>query len=505
MKPDQIIDIINEAEKLFPVDEWMISDLHIWPVIRQILGDSLLGVFDTQTNKSLLSKFKKYSGMLYSLLYEFLQMIYITFLNTLYFKRSHPADAVFFFNANNRTKAGDTWFVKEAHPVMEELKKRNISCRCIENVGINNFKKNRSEKSWLIPLTLYKKLYKIAVLFKKNDYPVNMKSFHDFISFLLDRGIDPSPYSIYRLKKFTAYLLYESRLLCNIFTKIKPRYVFIVCYYRFGWACNYTCYKQNIISVDIQHGVAGKLNYEYGRWTQVPAGGYELLPRYFMCWSRDDHNAISAWSSGNTYHDALITGNTWIDYWKYSRDDMVLRFDNVFRNFILKNNIKVFILFTHQILYGFPEWIMQAIKSTPDYFWGMRMHPCSTSKEISILKRMIKENRIGNIDYRFSSNIPLPALLKHTNIHVTGWSAVVYEAENYNIPSIVTHSIGASIYQTEIEKGICDTAYDKSGLFSKLSAASGRARNKINETQEGINTLSKALDIILALKDHANE
>ena len=34
MKASEVIDIINQVEDVFPVDEWKVNGIHVWPVIR---------------------------------------------------------------------------------------------------------------------------------------------------------------------------------------------------------------------------------------------------------------------------------------------------------------------------------------------------------------------------------------------------------------------------------------------------------------------------------------
>ena len=41
MNRREITDLINEIEEMFPVDTWVVDDIHVWPLIRIPLAMNL--------------------------------------------------------------------------------------------------------------------------------------------------------------------------------------------------------------------------------------------------------------------------------------------------------------------------------------------------------------------------------------------------------------------------------------------------------------------------------
>jgi hypothetical protein len=100
-----------------------------------------------------------------------------------------------------------------------------------------------------------------------------------------------------------------------------------------------------------------------------------------------------------------------------------------------------------------PKWVIAAIKSSPSsWLWLMRLHPGMTGRKAEI-EKLFQDSDCHNIEIDFATNIPLPALLTHTNCHVTQCSTVVIEAERFNVPSVITDSLGIDVFAEYIAKG----------------------------------------------------
>ena len=236
---------------------------------------------------------------------------------------------------------------------------------------------------------------------------------------------------------------------------INPRLVFMVAYYgEIGMALNLACNRLNIPSVDIQHGVQGDYHVAYGRWSKVPLTGYELLPKVFWVWSGNEHAAIEQWCQPvKEHHRPIVGGNPWLSMWKEPNYHIVIEYDKILIKLMNKQPGQFNILYTLQPGYDPPEWLLNFIREAPlTWMWWIRLHPGMAADKLRI-KELFANCRPNNIDIDNASIIPLPALLRHVNLHITQFSTTVIEAAEFGVPSIILDKDATLIYSKLIEYG----------------------------------------------------
>ena len=171
-----------------------------------------------------------------------------------------------------------------------------------------------------------------------------------------------------------------SRYFEKMFKAIGAKAVFFVCYYyMMPMAIINACKKLGIVSVDIQHGKQGKYHGMYSYWTNIPSGGYELLPNYFWCWGRESKNNIEK-SRQNSVdnHWSIVGGNRWLATWLEGKSDIFE--NNIAQNFneILSDKRKKILvslqLFNETI--PLPEHVIETMRHSPsNWLWLLRLHP----------------------------------------------------------------------------------------------------------------------------------
>ena len=107
MDRSEVMDLINEIEEKFPVDTWVVDDIHVWPLIRIPLAMSLykedMGSHGDNNTKPLFKKIApKISGIFSSLKAFILDREH----NESYKRK---ADVVFLSNSICRTKFNGGW------------------------------------------------------------------------------------------------------------------------------------------------------------------------------------------------------------------------------------------------------------------------------------------------------------------------------------------------------------------------------------------------------------
>jgi sugar phosphate isomerase/epimerase len=83
--------------------------------------------------------------------------------------------------------------------------------------------------------------------------------------------------------------------------------------------------------------------------------------------------------------------------------------------------------------------IFDLIRESPSAWrWWLRLHPCRLHEREEI-RSVLTERGLHNVLLDQATDLPLYALLRHMDVHLTEWSSVLLEAESFGVPSVVTH------------------------------------------------------------------
>jgi hypothetical protein len=131
--------------------------------------------------------------------------------------------------------------------------------------------------------------------------------------------------------------------------------------------------------------------------------------------------------------------------------------------------------------------------------WNFRLHPGQLRnfgrrrKELSAMCDPKKFNCVYEL-----STLPLPAILRHIDVHATGLSTIIMEAESFAIPSVATDLDVLGTYPDQVKSGIVIIAKDSQELIEgikKQLAAKPQLPFQINSFGH---SLSHAVNEILA-------
>lgn len=272
---------------------------------------------------------------------------------------------------------------------------------------------------------------------------------------------------------------YEA-LFSDILKSFSPKAVFFACYYSAqSMGLTKAAKGLNIRSVDIQHGKQGRYQGMFNHWSDIPTGGYELLPDYFWAWGEESrHNILDNNSGDIQAHTPIVGGNMWHAGW-ICEDYYEEPFDEVFASKV--ESADRIILYSVQpyedIDTLIPPHVQEAMKQSPkEWLWLIRTHPHGKNKIDEINARLEK---LGvTFDIETATNAPLLQLLKIIDAHITGWSSVVYEALAFGKWTILTHERGGIIYRDAIERGVIRLAMDAKALLSNLQDVFNRTAPK---------------------------
>ncbi len=290
----------------------------------------------------------------------------------------------------------------------------------------------------------------------------------------------------------------------NLLSIISPKALFLVCYYYpEAMALVSACRKNNITSVDVQHGKQGKYHGAYNHWTKIPAAGYECLPDIFWSWGHESaNNIVQGRAPGCNHHLPVVGGNRWLGKWVEGDESKSSSEDISFCENLTQYKKLIFVSL-QPIDQPVPEHLIQAILSAPpDWFWLIRPHPKQFKSKI-VFHELLEKYGIKNYDIDSASRCSLYLLLKNAHHHITCWSSVCYEALALNTPTTIVHPTGYALYENYIKKGFFNYAVTPDDLISSIDNffhdISAVRQTKYIETEKHI--AQKALGTILCSKE----
>jgi hypothetical protein len=442
MNRKELTDFLNSLEQKYPVNEWRLDGVDIWPIVKFNIFvqwrayhhrkyNSMLrkgGATDINNKpvppKSLLSSLKT--------LWQLKQKKETHFPLLLAGANSHRIDF-------------EGQFVNRYfQPVTEYLEDKKQDFLLVEYEPRLASKKYPSENH-LIFLDDYLPAAKFIQSLKLVAGPKTLKGFDEFFQEVRNKIPDVVKNKKYlkiisaRVKELKAYALVFDILI----QKHKPHRAIGLCYYNMAmYAMNYVAHKNNIGSVDVQHGSIGYTHPAYSSYSKVPVDGYNVMPKVFWCWDEASSRAIETWTQKQNFHKTVLGGNPWLTYFG-------LNDKNVY-DFPKKKKI---ILYTMQ--FNFPEtFIVEAIrKSSNEYEWWLRLHPRTGGIKHEMEEFLQKENIAEKVNLHQATQYPLQKILLNSVIHISRSSGSIIEAAQIGVKSIVINEIGVDNYRDYIESG----------------------------------------------------
>jgi hypothetical protein len=243
---------------------------------------------------------------------------------------------------------------------------------------------------------------------------------------LLDPSNDPLVFEYERLLK---------RINCKIVIGIQPSVEFCLAASRLG-----------IITCDLQHGLISDVNYyNINKRKKINHSGW---PNFVLCWDMESVLRLNKFS--NNAVSSFVIGNP-----SYLKESNICANKEYLNTVASKSDIKIQFLVTltfhnygfvfEDIYYndiGVPQNLVQIMKSTPDIFWRIRLHPVQRRfhyKRIDKLLKSIFQDQ-QNVDWEFASNVNFIDAIRGCNGHLTVSSASALDASILGIKTLFVGS-----------------------------------------------------------------
>jgi hypothetical protein len=432
MTPTEIRDVLGAIEDALPVATWHVDGVPVWPVFRIwfVFNNDEFAQRAASRPTSMLANIGRAAGR------------YANAAIRDFAHREHNAtgDVVFFTHTTCRVFQVDgRWYDQFCEPIAELLDQRGHRSVFLEHAPRNEYRIPRSRSSELVQPALSAIAIASGLAASSRVLPGEPELAAYFAKHHPDLRID---FAAVR-KRVLAVRPY-TRYFANKLARIRPKLAFVVNYYDLpAMAFVLACRELGIPSVDIQHGVQGDLHLAYSHWRNVPPTGYALLPTMFWCWTAADAATIREWSAPvERWHRPLVAGNLVLAKFMHDDDALVRIFDRDVEAKLGAVNV----LITLRPRGGLPPLMRAAIEAAPpSWTWWIRLHPAMLDERpaIEAAAATLGGRRVV-IDE--ATRLPLYALLRHMNVHVTEISSTVLEADQFGVPSVLCHPTGVEYY-----------------------------------------------------------
>jgi hypothetical protein len=502
---DDVLTFLNECEAKFPVAEWEIDGVHVWPLIRM---EVRIHIIHTMVLKSGAGEYAKRSPM--KILLSFAKR---AAKNYLQIKRDsemddtlNKRDVLFFTGGIGYVDYFGASFERFFDPFKMYFDKVGVSMLRLDS------SESYEEKRFSLSLYVKKKLnlvvaQKMFFPAKKTKRNIRLEKFEAFVAYANSCGVATASLKEDYLKVRVKKVLAAKTFFRGYLQKVQPTLVMVTNYYNdFSFALINECRDQGISTMDIQHGVQGRLHSAYGGWSSVPTSGFNVLPDYFWCWSEDDAREINSWSKSISRHVAIPGGNLFLGLIKDRSTEFFRKYQASFerkksRSSNLektKPNVLVSLqtnMTSDDVLGEVYETILGSVN---EYNWWVRLHPAMISGKNKLVA-LLENKGIVSVEIELATETPLYVLLQNMDVHVTHSSSVVLEATHFGVPSIVVSEYGLSLYKKEIDSGSSFFCKFSSEISFKLSELSLEINNRESKRQEPSFTTNRYLEELSSL------
>jgi hypothetical protein len=454
-----VVKFVLNLEKEFPVNNWKINGVHIWPFVRIRLYFFLIrknngihpedeelelsaqnpgSVPDFGRNNFLIRKVK----LFFSLISDSIRYFD-------WYRQLPKKENIFVGHMNHRIHYKGIMYNRffDSYIKMNEIEENSLFIEHGPKAGIS-----RANEKIILDTApgfeLFRSVLKLRrILYQRKTNELALKGYDKFIEFLnynnFSKGFS-NKFNLTGLKKelnkFYENVLYYD----DIFKRIDPKKVFVLCYYDFiGMATLVAANNRNILTYDYQHGGIGNFHLAYSHWNIIPPSGYKMLPKNFWVWDNNSFKVIHSWAKITNLYVAEVRGNIWIDYLNNSVEESLKESD--------------FILYALQPIDPgelFSKQIIHAIKSN-SFKWFIRFHPTQSEKEKKLITSILIENDLmTRVEIEKANLHPLPELIKSARIIVTHFSGCAIEASLMNKKTILLNELGRECYQGIINENM---------------------------------------------------
>lgn len=469
MNNKEFLDFIVRCEEKFAVSDWRFAGMHLWPLIRCCLFREVIknqAINNNAPKNSLKSFLFKVKARLKHTLYAIKD-----WRQTAYPLGKH--DVLFLGNGVTKSFFQEKWYDYLMEPLIEQHEKTGEKCLLLERGLYAKFPRNHKSilTKWIEEISGV-----CAIMAANFSFFKKKLASVDLILEELNHYVGSEvKFSHKILVRYILSTLCISYFFSLILAMTRPKKVYITCYYSItGLAMCFACAKRRIESVEVQHGNIFN-NFAYLRWMQSPEESYNTLPKVFLFWSMRDEKLFLESNSEKILSQCRyeVHGIPWLSFWQLNNAIVVSYLDLLRKKSV---NHRFFVLVTlRPDIFGNGEWdqLAELIRETKnEIFWFIRKHPtmtCSVDPSLKLICSLEQQN----VDYELASKLPLYALLRFVELHITTASNVAVEASVFNVGTVFISNLAKlempHLIDGDMNQIITDAKQLQSVLFTKAA------------------------------------
>ena len=426
------VEVLAAIERAADVNALRAGGLRLWPLVRMDFWEQLLGPSDTPARPAPRSIVWPGEGAL------------MAWRRWREIRRLPRAEALFFSRREDHTDRFPAGHYNRHTDPMIEFCRSRMSCLKIEAQS--------SAAASTLPRACSTQFVPLPQAGTRTT-PARIEGAETLRTALAEIG-EPLAFDEAKLRHEAAVLLQRRDAFLAILDRVKPRVVFVVCYYdRRVLPLVAACRQRGIPTVDIQHGKQGVYHGLYTHWTRWPSDGYELLPDFFWVWGEASRRHMASGRPAELpRHRPIVGGSRWLALWRRGAAFPLEAAETAW--LAQARRAQRVILVTLQPLEPMlPPHLREALRRSPsDWLWLLRAHPRRRAK-IPPLIAELNADGTGSYEGERASTVPLYALLRIADRHLTCWSSVAQEAPAFDVPTMIVHPSGQQLYAEEIAAG----------------------------------------------------
>jgi hypothetical protein len=445
-------DWLAQIEHAYPVYEWHVDGLQVWPMIRLMTHGAN---FQGRSEGAYVGAGAR----------AYLRVLARTLVNwsraTIADRRHNErpdgrADAVFLaYSIGRQPVIEGRRYNPLVAPYVEVLKRRGMQSRVWEMSPHGEYNLPRHTPSAFVqPRLLQARIESLArpgIRLRES-----LAGFNELAADAAAAGWDFPYRERQRLHRDVYCLRTLARLFGRWLDRVRPSVVFVSDTSLREQALCVACRQRGITTVEVQHGVQHG-NPAYAEWNAVPVGGLTSRARVFWSWDESSAGALEAWvSAAPAAHRVVLGGDPWRDMWTAEDDAHVAAVKaDVRARQLAVGGTKHILVTLSSIEEVVPEVIVGAIRqSPPDWRWWFRMHPVNQARRRRRTEDVVRTLGGDIALMTFATEAPLFALLRMMDAHVTaGFSTVVQQAAAFGVPSVGCAPAIGDLYAAEVAQG----------------------------------------------------
>lgn len=476
--------LLNYIHNNYEIQNWEISGVSVWPLIRLKLFNGLAVEEQLGENVYKDNKWDKLSNavmLICSALLVFVICL-IDYKNDNKVKNEDVAITGYYHLRNFKVPDG-RYYNTQIDPVVSLLKKINCRVKVFEHIVkvpfLRKFNKiPRYSKSCLTYFSFLRIKIKY-LMYKKGGKYLYAESncgdeYEQFRRDMINHGI---PYEYIWTYRDLCEKVYEINCIKDYYKKklnvmtCKLGICVVDGINPWSQAFFLACRELGIKTIELQHGIISKDQIAFSNW-KCNSMGYANLPDYYFCWDDVSTDIVNNWANCTKLHHAVNTGNIWHEVWNKNIGQGIQEYKKKFGEKVsdIRGKYSKLVLISLQgDRIPMPNYVSEVVYMKSDIFWIIRLHPTTGKKELEKTKEMYSEK--DNIYYDEGGEVPLLAWLEIIDLHITCISAVTIEAGWHGIPtiSVDTSGVAQRAFADLLQKKCLNIAHNKDELINYLN------------------------------------